>query len=42
MSISMNEEKMQALANELAKEIKTLDDLSQLSTMLTKMTVEVA
>lgn len=34
----MNKEKMQALANELAKEIKTPDDLSQLSAMLTKMT----
>jgi len=42
MSISMNKEKMQALANELAKEVKTPDDLSQLSAMLTKMTVEAA
>ena len=38
----MNKEKMQALANELAKEVKTPDDLSQLSAMLTKMTVEAA
>lgn len=38
----MNKEKMQALATELAKEIKTPDDLSQLSAMLTKMTVEAA
>jgi len=38
----MNKEKIQALANELAKEVKTPDDLSQLSAMLTKMTVEAA
>lgn len=38
----MNKEKMQALANELAKEIKTPEDLTQLSAMLTKMTVEAA
>ncbi len=38
----MNKEKMQAFANELAKEIKTPDDLGQLSAMLTKMTVETA
>ena len=36
----MNKEKMQLLANELAKEIKTPDDLTQLSAMFTKMTVE--
>jgi transposase-like protein len=42
MSISMNKEKMQAFANELAKEVKTPEDLSQLSAMLTKMTVEAA
>jgi len=42
MSILMNKEKMQTLANELAKDIKTPDDLSQLSAMLTKMTVEAA
>ena len=38
----MNKEKMQALANELAKDIKTPDDQSQLSAKLTKMTVEAA
>lgn len=38
----MNKEKMQAFANELAKEVKTPEDLSQLSAMLTKMTVEAA
>ena len=42
MSLSINKEKMQALANELAKEVKTPEDLSQLSAMLTKMTVEAA
>jgi transposase-like protein len=42
MSISMNKAKMQAFANELAKEVKTPEDLSQLSAMLTKMTVEAA
>lgn len=42
MSKTMNKEKMQAIANELAKDIKTPDDLSQLSAMLTKMTVEAA
>jgi len=38
----MNKEKMQAFADELAKEVKTPEDLSQLSAMLTKMTVEAA
>lgn len=38
----MNKAKMQAFANELAKEVKTPEDLSQLSAMLTKMTVEAA
>ncbi|MGB3750616.1 MAG: transposase, partial [Arcobacteraceae bacterium] len=38
----MNQNKLQALANELAKDIKTPDDLSQLSAMLTKLTVEAA
>jgi transposase-like protein len=42
MSILMNKEKIQALANELGKDIKTPDDLSQLSAILTKMTVEAA
>ncbi len=32
MSISMNKEKMQAFANELAKEVKTPEDLSNLKT----------
>ncbi len=36
----MNKEKMQAFADELAKEVKTPEDLRQLSVMLTKMTVE--
>lgn len=35
----MNKDKLQALANELAKDVKTPDDLSQLSAMLTKLTV---
>jgi putative transposase len=38
----MNKDKLQALANELAKDIKTPDDLSQLSAMLTKLTVKSA
>jgi len=38
----MNKDKMQAIADELAKDIKTPDDLSQLSAMLTKLTVEAA
>jgi transposase-like protein len=42
MSILMNKEKMPALANELVKDIKTPDDLTQLSAMLIKMTVEAA
>ena len=42
MSLLINKEKMQMLANELAKELKSPDDLSQLSAMLTKMTVEAA
>lgn len=42
MSNTMNKDKLQALANELAKDIKTPDDLSQLSAMLTKLTVEAA
>jgi len=33
---------MQLLAYELAKEVKLPEDLSQLSAMLTKMTVEAA
>lgn len=42
MSNTMNKEKLQALANELAKDLKTPDDLNQLSAMLTKITVEAA
>lgn len=38
----MNEQKLQALAEELAKDIKTPEDLSQLSAFLTKLTVEAA
>ena len=38
----MNRDKLQSLANELAKNIKTPDDLGQLSAMLTKLTVEAA
>ena len=36
----MNTEKLQAIAEELAKDIRTPDDLSQLSAYLTKLTVE--
>jgi len=42
MSMSMNKEKLQSLAKELAKDIKTSDDLSGLSAELTKLTVEAA
>ena len=42
MSNTMNQSKLQALANELAKDIKTPEDLSNLSTFLTKLTVEAA
>ena len=38
----MNKNKLQAFADELAKDVKTPEDLSQLSAMLTKMTVEAA
>ena len=38
----MDKDKLQALANELAKDIKTPEDLSSLSAMLTKLTVEAA
>lgn len=38
----MDKDKLQALANELAKDIKTPEDLSSLSSMLTKLTVEAA
>jgi transposase-like protein len=42
MSKVMNKDKLQALAKELAKDIKTPKDLSELSAQLTKMTVEAA
>ena len=38
----MNEEKLKALATELAKDLKTPEDLSALSAQLTKITVEAA
>ena len=38
----MNRKKLQAMAEELAKEVKTPEDLSQLSAFLTKLTVEAA
>ena len=38
----MNKEKLQAIANELAKDLKTPDDLNKLSAMLTNITVEAA
>lgn len=38
----MDKDKLQALANELAKDIKTPEDLSSLSSLLTKLTVEAA
>jgi len=42
MSNRMNTEKLQAMAEELAKDIKTPEDLGQLSAFLTKLTVEAA
>jgi len=38
----MDQKKLQAMAEELAKDIKTPEDLSQLSAFLTKLTVEAA
>jgi putative transposase len=38
----MDKKKLQAMAEELAKDIRTPDDLSQLSAYLTKLTVEAA
>jgi putative transposase len=38
----MDHKKLQAMAEELAKDVKTPDDLNQLSTFLTKLTVEAA
>ncbi len=42
MSMTMNKSKINALAAELAKDLKTPEDLSALSAQLTKMTVEAA
>ena len=42
MGITMNEKKLKALANELAKDLKTPEDLSKLTAQLTKITVEAA
>ena len=42
MSTTMNRQKLQAMAEELAKDVKTPEDLSQLSAFLTKLTVEAA
>ena len=42
MSRVMNQKKLQALAEELAKDLKTPEDLSALSAQLTKITVEAA
>jgi putative transposase len=42
MSRKINKDKLQALANELAKDVKTPEDLNNLSTFLTKLTVEAA
>jgi len=36
----MNKDKMKAITAELAKDIKTPDNLSQLSAILTKLTVK--
>ncbi|KMJ43572.1 transposase [Xenorhabdus khoisanae] len=38
----MDDKQLQALATELAKNLKTPDDLSQLSRLLKKLTVETA
>jgi len=42
MSMTMNQDKIKALAAELSKEIKTPEDLSAFSAQLTKITVEAA
>lgn len=42
MGITMNEKKLKSLANELAKDLKTPEDLSALTAQLTKITVEAA
>ena len=40
MSSGMNTKKLQALASELAEDVKTPEDLNKLSAFLTKLTVE--
>jgi len=40
MSSGMNTKKLQALASELAEDVKTPEDLNNLSAFLTKLTVE--
>jgi putative transposase len=42
MSITMNKKNLQAMANGLAKDVKTPEDLNNLSAILTKLTVEAA
>jgi len=42
MRMRMKQEKIKALASELAKDLKTPEDLSALSAQLTKITVEAA
>jgi putative transposase len=42
MSITMNHKKLQAIAEELAKDVKTPADLTSLSAFLTKLTIEAA
>ena len=42
MSSTTNKNKLQALASELAKDVKTPEDLNNLSAILTKLTVEAA
>ena len=42
MSYTMNQKKLEALAKELAADLKTPEDLSRLSAQLTKLTVEAA
>ena len=42
MDISLDREKLKALASELAKDIKTEADLNALSRALVKLTVETA
>lgn len=42
MGIKMNEKKLKTFANELAKDLKTPEDLSKLTAQLTKITVEAA